>query len=304
MCTAEILCWNLCPHPTLPSLFTCYDDSFLCLPPPLLSLPWLHWQCHCCCVSVLGRPLLVTRWPEPSPARCPSAPGLLRPPERQERRDNMEFQRNYPQAIVLSVRTSSSSSSLSSLMVRLGGTGVAKGEDIIGTLNFSAAALWACWDKSSIWGEDRRSDHKVKEGQIQGERKSNLCLSKYDVNVRDGAFEHIGSADDKQDAFGLPNCDSGDAVDWLQTQFGHGLKPERDESVHKITFQVQFFKFLERMSKNCFPFYIHFEQDDNYWYYSSDLAGLFLTSALFRSVQAVVCRRDGLRQHKKKKKTS
>lgn len=54
-----------------------------------------------------------------------------------------------------------------------------------------------------------------KKGQIEELKKTNLCLSKYDVNVRDRAFEHIWSADDKQYAFGLPNRDSGNAVDGL-----------------------------------------------------------------------------------------
>lgn len=83
--------WNLCPHPTLPSMLTSYDDSFLCLPHLPLSSPWLHSQCHCCCVSAHGLPLLVTRWPGPSPARCLSAQGLLHPPDKQMDKNSMEF---------------------------------------------------------------------------------------------------------------------------------------------------------------------------------------------------------------------
>lgn len=44
----------------------------------------------------------------------------------------------------------SSSSSLSSLIVRAGAVSVIKGECSIGTLNFSAAALCTCCDRSSI----------------------------------------------------------------------------------------------------------------------------------------------------------
>lgn len=75
-----------------------------------------------------------------------------------ERFQNIRFNgcwNRYSETIVQKINTSSSSSSLSSLMVRLGGTGGAKGEEVTGTLNFSAAALWACWDRSSIWGEKR-----------------------------------------------------------------------------------------------------------------------------------------------------
>lgn len=49
--------------------------------------------------------------------------------------------RKHSMVAQVSEGTSSSSSSLSSLMVRLGGMGGASGEEVIGTLNFSAAAL-------------------------------------------------------------------------------------------------------------------------------------------------------------------
>ncbi len=151
------------------------------------------------------------------------------------------------------VSTSSSSSSLSSLMVRLGGTGGAKGEEVTGTLNFSAAALWACWDRSSICREERRGVNAIhalmrqeKEKETNKQTKTYLCLSKHNVNVWCRAFEHIWSADDKQDALGLSNGDSGHPMDRLQAQFRHGLhtRIQRETKQHKLNQNLRILAFI------------------------------------------------------------
>lgn len=64
----------------------------------------------------------------------------------------------------------------------------------------------------------------VLEFKKERKKETYLCLSKHNINVRCGAFEHVWSVDNKQDAFGLPDGDSGHTMNWLQTQFRHGLR--------------------------------------------------------------------------------
>lgn len=73
----------------------------------------------------------------------------------------------------------------------------------------------------NLAGEERLRGSTIHVLEL--EYKTYLCLSENNVNVRCRAFEHIWSADDKQDTLGLPNCDSGHTMDRLQTKFRHGL---------------------------------------------------------------------------------
>ena len=88
-------------------------------------------------------------------------------------------------------------------------------------------------EKESGRGTDREREGERKR-ERGADRQKDLGFSKYDVDVRGRAFEHVWSADDKQDAFGLPDGDPGHTVNWLQTQLGHGLTTRQRRSTETV----------------------------------------------------------------------
>lgn len=145
----------------------------------------------------------------------------------------------------------SSSSSLSSFMVRLGVISDGRGEGSRGTLNFSAAALCTCCERSSILQrEERRPEAQINEHRSRYKylnihfarnsvgicsqlfialfvcflwEKTNLGLSKDYVNIWGRAFEHIWTCNNKENVLGLPNSDACHSVNLFQPKLWHRL---------------------------------------------------------------------------------
>lgn len=134
--------------------------------------------------------------------------------------------------------TSSSSSSISWHSGLTRGRGTDSGARVGGSggiLNFSAAALCTCWDRSSIcrnvgihvwlgdpdpWGSHPT---QIPLCPAASPRAQHLGLPKDHIGIRGRALEDVGLGDDEQDVLGLLDCDSGDALDLPQAQLGHGL---------------------------------------------------------------------------------
>lgn len=124
------------------------------------------------------------------------------------------------------VRTSSSSSWVSSHSSLARGPGVDSGTRVqgsAGTLNFSAAALCACWERSSICTGVAVSPAGWPTARPTPPQPANLGLPEDHVGVRGWALEDVRLGDDKEDVLGLLDGNPGDTVDLPQAQLGHGL---------------------------------------------------------------------------------
>lgn len=112
-------------------------------------LPWWRWRCRCCCSSGRVLPSPATRWLVTWPVRCPWPQRRSRQPI--IRKENWyEGARPSASASPPWRRRVTSSSSLSSCTVGVCVFSWMLDTASPWTLNFSAAASWACWERSSI----------------------------------------------------------------------------------------------------------------------------------------------------------
>lgn len=96
------------------------------------------------------------------------------------------------------------------------------------TLNFSAAASWACWERSSIWSRQSQISKSVHKRHKNTDGNKNatilteisplltnsvfltyLCFTKDNICVWCWALVDVWFSDDKQDVLWLANSDSG-----------------------------------------------------------------------------------------------
>lgn len=95
------------------------------------------------------------------------------------------------------------------------------------TLNFSAAASWACWERSSIWRNNQHSGREIFHSESlfleEWTRLRYLSFTKDDVCVWRGALVDVWFSDDEQDVLRFANCDSRHPRDLSETELWHCL---------------------------------------------------------------------------------